>query len=70
MNFSQVATQEISDNDLDHVSGGILGGNNGNVAVSTGDIAPVSSAVNAVTGTVEAATGLNAGAVTGLVAGL
>ncbi len=25
MNFSQVATQEISDNDLDNVSGGLLG---------------------------------------------
>ncbi|MER6995624.1 type A2 lantipeptide [Streptomyces sp. NPDC000410] len=75
MNFTpQVETAEISDADLDNVSGGLHSAvASGAVAGVTGTldgIVPVSGVVGSVVGTVESATGLNTSAVTGLVAGL
>jgi hypothetical protein len=67
MDFTpQVETREISDNDLDDVSGGVLGSVVG-TAVSTADsIAPVSETVATVNGTVTGATGVDTSQVTGL----
>ncbi|MEU2429211.1 type A2 lantipeptide [Streptomyces sp. NPDC007861] len=75
MNFTpQVETAEISDADLDNVSGGlhsaVANGVVGNATSTLDSIAPVSALAGTVVGTVEGATGLNTGAVTGLVAGL
>jgi hypothetical protein len=53
---SPIATQEISDADLDNVSGGVLGTVQG----------VVPTVVGTVVGTVEGVTGLNTDAVTGL----
>jgi hypothetical protein len=61
----QVETREISDADLDNVSGGLLGGVLGTV-VGTVD----SSTVEGVLYTAEGLTGVNASVATGLVAGL
>lgn len=66
----QVETVEISDADLDNVSGGLQLNALGTVTGLVDGVAPVSGLVNTVVGTVEGATGLNTGAVTGLVAGL
>jgi hypothetical protein len=66
----QVATQEISDADLDNVSGGLLGGVIG-IAVSTADsIVPVAGTVGLVTGTVDSVTGANTSGALGVVGGL
>lgn len=67
MDFTpQVETREISDSDLDDVSGGVLGSVVG-TAVSTADsIAPVSETVDTVNGTVTGATGIDTSQVTGL----
>ncbi|MFF4750875.1 type A2 lantipeptide [Streptomyces sp. NPDC002514] len=66
----QVETAEISDAELDNVSGGLIGGV---VATATGladTVLPVSGVVNTAVGTVEGLTGLNTQPVTGLVSGL
>jgi hypothetical protein len=56
----QVETVEISDAELDNVSGGL----------SLNAVGTVSGLVNTVVGTVEGVTGLNTQPVTNLVAGL
>ncbi|GGX96845.1 type A2 lantipeptide [Streptomyces fructofermentans] len=66
----QVQTAEISDADLDNVSGGLALNAVGTVTGLVDGIAPVSGLVDTVVGTVEGATGLNTAPVTGLVAGL
>lgn len=66
----QVATAEISDADLDNVSGGLSLNAVGTVTGLVDGIVPVSGVVNTVVGTVEGVTGLNTTPVTGLVAGL
>ena len=66
----QVETAEISDADLDAVSGGLQVNSLGAATGALDSIAPVTDLVNTGVGTVEAATGLNAAPVTGLVAGL
>ncbi|MBW5425875.1 type A2 lantipeptide [Streptomyces sp. BG9H] len=69
-NSSQVETLEISDADLDNVSGGLVAQVAGNVTTTADSIAPVTGVVAGVAGTVENATGVNVGAVTGLASGL
>ncbi|MFH8977873.1 type A2 lantipeptide [Streptomyces sp. NPDC017890] len=66
----QVETVEISDADLDNVSGGLNVNAVGTVTGLVDGIAPVSGLLNTVVGTVEGVTGLNTAPVTGLVAGL
>lgn len=68
----QVQTQVISDADLDNVSGGILNGSLNNNALGLAADAPVSlsGALQAATGTVDTATGLNLQGFSGLVSGL
>ncbi|MGC5565846.1 type A2 lantipeptide [Streptomyces sp. FR-108] len=66
----QVQTAEISDADLDNVSGGLALNALSTVTGTVDGIAPVSGVVDTVVGTVEGATGLNTAPVTGLVAGL
>ncbi|MFK4221561.1 type A2 lantipeptide [Streptomyces sp. NPDC019890] len=73
----QVATQEISDADLDNVSGGLVGAAVGATTTTLDSVVPVSGLVGAASGTVgsvigtaEGATGINTAGVTGLVAGL
>jgi hypothetical protein len=66
----QVETVEISDAELDNVSGGLQLNALGTVTNLVDGVAPVSGLVNTVVGTVEGATGLNTGAVTNLVSGL
>jgi hypothetical protein len=66
----QVQTAEISDADLDNISGGLSVNAVGTVTGVVGGIAPVSGLVDTVIGTVEGTTGLNTAPVTGLVAGL
>ncbi|MFF3906215.1 type A2 lantipeptide [Streptomyces sp. NPDC001848] len=66
----QVETAEISDADLDAVSGGL---SINAVSTATGlvdNVAPVSGLVGTAVGTVEGVTGLNTAPVTNLVAGL
>ncbi|WP_438489301.1 type A2 lanthipeptide [Streptomyces sp. S186] len=59
MNNAQVQTQEISDADLDNVSGGLVGGVLSTVTTTVDSVAPVSPALGNVTGVAEGATGLN-----------
>ncbi|MFD9007111.1 type A2 lantipeptide [Streptomyces sp. NPDC059582] len=66
----QVQTVEISDAELDNVSGGLSLNAVGTVSGLVDGVAPVSGLVNTVVGTVEGVTGLNTAPVTGLVAGL
>ncbi|MEW2048838.1 type A2 lantipeptide [Streptomyces sp. NBC_00377] len=66
----QVQTVEISDAELDNVSGGLSLNAVGSVTGLVDGIAPVSGLVNTVVGTVEGVTGLNTAPVTNLVAGL
>ncbi|GAA0583044.1 MULTISPECIES: type A2 lantipeptide [Streptomyces] len=66
----QVETREISDADLDNVSGGLVGTALGNVTGTADSLLPVSGIVGSVTGLVESTTGVNTGAVTGLASGL
>ncbi|MCX4672713.1 type A2 lantipeptide [Streptomyces sp. NBC_01381] len=70
----QVQTLEISDADLDNVSGGLSAAAVGTVTGAVDSIAPVSSTVAGVVGVVEGTTGLNtaplAGLATSTVAGL
>ncbi|MGW2958521.1 type A2 lantipeptide [Streptomyces sp. NPDC001220] len=66
----QVETVEISDAELDNVSGGLALNAVGTVTGLVDGVAPVSGLVNTVVGTVEGVTGLNTQPVTNLVAGL
>ncbi|AXL86878.1 type A2 lantipeptide [Streptomyces sp. CB09001] len=66
----RVETVEISDADLDNVSGGLNVNAVGTVTGLVDGIAPVSGLLNTAVGTVEGVTGLNTAPVTGLVAGL
>jgi hypothetical protein len=66
----QVETVEISDAELDNVSGGLSVNALNTVTGVVNGIAPVSGLVNTVVGTVEGVTGLNVAPVTNLVAGL
>jgi hypothetical protein len=66
----QVQTAEISDAELDNVSGGLAVNALNTVTSVVDGIAPVSPLVDTVVGTVEGATGLSTAPVTGLVAGL
>ncbi|MGW7047076.1 type A2 lantipeptide [Streptomyces avermitilis] len=66
----QVVTAEISDADLDAVSGGLSLNAVGTVTGLVDGIAPVSAVVGTAVGTVEGVTGLNTAPVTNLVAGL
>ncbi|AYN38052.1 type A2 lantipeptide [Streptomyces dangxiongensis] len=66
----QVQTVEISDAELDNVSGGLSVNALNTVTGAVNGIAPVSGLVDTVVGTVEGVTGLNTQPVTNLVAGL
>ncbi|MCG8969258.1 type A2 lantipeptide [Streptomyces sp. CL12-4] len=66
----QVETVEISDAELDNVSGGLNVNAVGTVTGLVDGIAPISGLLNTAVGTVEGVTGLNTAPVTGLVAGL
>ncbi len=66
----QVETVEISDAELDNVSGGLSVNAVNSVTGALDGVAPVSATVDTVVGTVEGVTGLNTAPVTNLVAGL
>jgi hypothetical protein len=66
----QVETVEISDAELDSVSGGLSLNTLNTVTGAVNGVAPVSGAVDTAVGTVEGVTGLNVAPVTNLVAGL
>ncbi|MFF7970036.1 type A2 lantipeptide [Streptomyces sp. NPDC007905] len=66
----QVETVEISDAELDNVSGGLSVNALNTATGALNGVAPVSGAVDTVVGTVEGVTGLNVAPVTSLVAGL
>ncbi|MFQ6148387.1 type A2 lantipeptide [Streptomyces sp. SID10815] len=66
----QVETAEISDADLDTISGGLSVNALGTVTGLVDGVAPVSGLVDTAVGTVEGVTGLNTAPVTNLVAGL
>ncbi|MFC8391770.1 type A2 lantipeptide [Streptomyces sp. NPDC057238] len=66
----QVETAEISDADLDNVSGGLSVNAVNALTGAVDGIAPVSGLVDTAVGTVEGVTGLNTAPVTNLVAGL
>ncbi|CAL9347592.1 hypothetical protein GCM10019016_019730 [Streptomyces prasinosporus] len=66
----QVETAEISDADLDSVSGGLSVNAVNTLTGAVDSIAPVSALVDTAVGTVEGVTGLNTAPVTNLVAGL
>lgn len=69
-NAPQIQTVEISDADLDNVSGGLVGTVLGNVTGTADSILPVSGIVGSVTGLVGSVTGVNTAPVTGLATGL
>ncbi|MEU6486924.1 type A2 lantipeptide [Streptomyces sp. NPDC046887] len=66
----QLQTQEISDADLDNVSGGLVGGLVGNVVGTVDSVVPVSGTVGDLTGTVDGLTGLNTTGAANFAAGL
>ncbi|MBK3575749.1 type A2 lantipeptide [Streptomyces sp. MBT65] len=66
----QVQTAEISDAELDNVSGGLSLNALGTVTGLVDGVVPVSGLVDSVIGTVEGTTGLSVAPVTHLVAGL
>ncbi|MGW7257248.1 type A2 lantipeptide [Streptomyces sp. NPDC054834] len=66
----QVETVEISDAELDNVSGGLSVNALNTATGALNGIAPVSGVVDTAIGTVEGVTGLNTQPITGLVAGL
>ncbi|MEU8590108.1 type A2 lantipeptide [Streptomyces sp. NPDC048664] len=70
MNFNQVETAEISDAELDAVSGGLQLNAVGTVTGLVDGVAPVSALAGTAVGTVEGVTGLNTAPVTQLVSGL
>ncbi|MFE6686794.1 type A2 lanthipeptide [Streptomyces sp. NPDC057743] len=65
MNNAQVQTQEISDADLDNVSGGLVGGVVGTVTGTVNSVAPVSGVLNTATGLVQQTTGLDVQGIAG-----
>ncbi|MFI8304827.1 type A2 lantipeptide [Streptomyces sp. NPDC085927] len=67
---SQVETVEISDAELDGVSGGLSVNAVNTLTGAVDGIAPVAGLVDTAVGTVEGVTGLNTAPVTNLVAGL
>ncbi|MFJ7114001.1 type A2 lantipeptide [Streptomyces albogriseolus] len=66
----QVETVEISNTELDAVSGGLSVNAVNTLTGALDGIAPVSGLVDTAVGTVEGVTGLNTAPVTNLVAGL
>ncbi|MDN3266895.1 type A2 lantipeptide [Streptomyces sp. MA15] len=66
----QVETAEISDAELDAVSGGLSVNAVHTVTGALDSVAPVSGLADTAVGTVEGVTGLNTAPVTNLVAGL
>ncbi|MFD5497302.1 type A2 lantipeptide [Streptomyces sp. NPDC001812] len=66
----QVETTEISDAELDNVSGGLSVNAVNTVTGAVDGIAPVSGLADTAVGTVEGVTGLNSAPVMNLVAGL
>nr|WSY49557.1 type A2 lantipeptide [Streptomyces sp. NBC_00886] len=66
----QVETVEISDAELDNVSGGLSVNALGTVTGLVDGVAPVSGLVDTGISTLEGVTGLNVAPVTSLVAGL
>jgi hypothetical protein len=66
----QVETVEISDAELDNVSGGLSVNALGTASGLVDGLAPVSGLVDMAVGTAEGVTGLNTAPVTNLVAGL
>ncbi|MFE9774696.1 type A2 lantipeptide [Streptomyces sp. NPDC005931] len=66
----QVETVEISDAELDNVSGGLSVNAVNTLTGAVDSIAPVSAVVDTAVGTLEGVTGLNTAPVTNLVAGL
>ncbi|PRH75920.1 type A2 lantipeptide [Streptomyces solincola] len=66
----QLQTQEISDADLDNVSGGLVGGAVGNLVGTVDAVVPVSGAIGDLTGTVDGLTGLNTTGAANFAAGL
>jgi hypothetical protein len=66
----QVETVEISDAELDNLSGGLSVNALNTATGALNGIAPVSGLVDTAVGTVEGVTGLNTAPVAGLVAGL
>ena len=68
--MDSIQTVEISDAELDNVSGGLTLNALGTVTVLVDGIAPVSGVVNTAVSTVEGVTGLSVAPVTNLVAGL
>ncbi|MEU3512955.1 type A2 lantipeptide [Streptomyces longwoodensis] len=66
----QVETVEISDAELDNVSGGLSLNILNTVTGAVDGIAPVTGLVDTAVSTVEGVTGLNVAPVTNLVAGL
>ena len=66
----QVETVEISDAELDNVSGGLSVNALNTVTGAVNGLAPVSGLADTAVGTVEGVTGLNTQPLTGLVAGL
>ncbi|MDX3382619.1 type A2 lantipeptide [Streptomyces sp. V2] len=68
--MDSIQTVEISDAELDNVSGGLTLNALGTVTDLVDGIAPVSGVVNTAVSTVEGVTGLSVAPVTNLVAGL
>ncbi|MFI6105272.1 type A2 lantipeptide [Streptomyces sp. NPDC051310] len=70
----QIQTQEISDADLDAVSGGlhsaVASGVVGSATATLDSVAPVTGVATSAVGAAESFAGLNSSAVTGFVAGL
>ncbi|MCF3130104.1 type A2 lantipeptide [Streptomyces olivochromogenes] len=66
----QVETVEISDAELDNVSGGLSVNALNTVTGAVNGVAPLSGLADTAIGTVEGVTGLNTQPVTSLVAGL
>lgn len=66
----QVETVEISDAELDNVSGGLAVNALGTVTGMVDGVAPVTGVVDTAVGTVEGVTGLNTAPAVNLVAGL
>ncbi|MFM9441570.1 type A2 lantipeptide [Streptomyces acidiscabies] len=68
--MDSIQTVEISDAELDNVSGGLTLNALGTVTNLVDGIVPVSGVLNTAVGTVEGVTGLSVAPVTNLVAGL
>ncbi|CAL9341670.1 type A2 lantipeptide [Streptomyces sp. enrichment culture] len=66
----QVETAEISDAELDNVSGGLSVNAVNTLTGAVDSIAPVSGVLDTAVDTVEGVTGLNTAPITNLVAGL